>query len=298
LKIFILKVSTSLQPNPQSFLYPPHNRDFGVEQDFLIWLEKNSQLITQDPNEADWHYLPVFWTRWHILYDFGNDLSALKLLQDECNKILIDDAKTFTITQFDGGTLMNLGKTLEFTAARTINKGIDIPILCDPHRMPVFPVRKKYIASFNGSFNTHPLRLEMKERFEENSDVLIQGGVGTPFYTRWIQGKQYNLNTIGSYLALCPRGTSCNSFRFFEAMQIGVAPVLFGNYDARPFKKFIDWDGISYFVSTIDDLVKLIETLDKKEAIKKGKLAFKYWQEELFYQKWCKYVIKELDGIK
>jgi len=298
LKIHILRVPDKLQPENQPFPYPPHNKDYGVEQDFLIWLSKQKNLLTSVPEEADWHYLPVFWTRWHMHHNFAANGEGLTELQQEVDKVLIDDAKTFTITQFDGGTLLKLSKTVEFTAARTINKGIDIPILCSPHKQPLFPIKKRFIASFNGSFTTHPLRAEMQKLYADNPDILIGGSIPTRFYMRWLQGKQYNLNTIASYIALAPRGTSCNSFRFFEAMQLGTAPLLLGDVDARPFKKYINWDEISYFASTIDELDNLLSSLNKKEALKKGKKAFEYWKNELYYQKWCKYVIKELNDIK
>ncbi len=298
MKIYILKVPSLLQPANQPFAYPSHNKDYGVEQDFLVWLQKNKELITNNPVEADWHFLPVFWTRWHIHHQFGEDKESLQLLQHEVDKVLIDDSKTFTITQFDGGTLLKLGNTIEFTAARTTNKGIDIPILCSLHKKPLFPIKKKHLASFNGSMWTHPLREELNARFEDNKNLLIGNTLPTRFYTRWIQGYQYNINTQASYIALAPRGTSCNSFRFFEAMQFGVAPLLLGDVDARPFKQFIDWESISYYASTVDELDNLLCKLNKKEALKKGKNAAVAFKNELYYQQWCKYVIKELDGIK
>jgi hypothetical protein len=296
LKIFILDVPALLQPEKQSFQYPAHNKDYGIEQDFYIWLKKQKNIVTDDPSLAEWHYLPVYWTRWHINHNFAAHGEGLDQLQQELDKTVIDDAKTFTITQFDGGTLINTGKATIFTAARTINTGIDIPILCSPHRKAPLPVKKRYLASFNGSFSTHPIRTEIEKRFVANPEVLVQGGIPTRFYKRWLWAKNYNLNTMASYVALCPRGTSCNSFRFFEAMQLGVAPCLIGDVDARPFKKFIPWDEISYYVSSVDELENLLQKLDKKEAIEKGKKAYQYWKNELYYQKWCKYVLMELDG--
>jgi hypothetical protein len=296
MKICILPAPPLLQPEKQSFKYPSHNKDYGIEQDFYIWLRKQKNILTTDPLAADWHYLPVYWTRWHINHNFAVNGEGLAELQEAVDKIMIDDKKTFTITQFDGGTLIKAGKTLVFTAARTINEGIDIPILCSPHRKPPIQVKKKYLASFNGSFNTHPIRIEMEKRFEINPEIEIGGGLPTRFYKRWFWAKNFNLNTMASYVALCPRGTSCNSFRFFEAMQLGVAPCLIGDVDARPFKNFIPWDEISYYVSSIDELETLLQNLDKKEAIEKGKKAYQYWKNELYYQKWCKYVLKELDA--
>lgn len=296
MKIYILPVLNILQPATQSFPYPVHNKDYGVEQDFLIWLQKNKELTTNTPSDADWHYLPVFWTRWHILHKFGEDEEGLQLLRSEVEKVIIDDAKTFTITQFDGGTLLKIGKTVEFTAARTTNVGIDIPILCSLHKKPIFPIKKKYKGSFNGSLWTHPLREELSNRFKTSVDVLVGNPLPTPFYIRLVQGFQYNINTMASYIALAPRGTSCNSFRFYEAMQFGVAPLLLGDVDARPFRQFIDWDSISYYVSTLDELDNLLSNLNVKEASEKGKKAAATFKNELYYQQWCKYVIKELDA--
>jgi hypothetical protein len=298
MKIYILKVPSLLQPQSQLFQYPAHNKDYGVEQDFLIWLVKQKNILTNNPTEADWHYLPVYWTRWHINHSFGNDTVALLLLQTETDKIIIDDAKTFTITQFDGGTLVNMGKAIQFTAARTVNKGIDIPILCSRHRKPPVPLRKKHLATFNGMFGTHPLRAEMAEKYKDSTEILVQGGLPTRFYKRWFWGKSFNVRTMQSYIALSPRGTSCNSFRFFEAMQLGTAPCLIGDVDARPFKKFIPWDDISYYAPSVTELDHLLKNIDKTQAIEKGKKAFQYWKNELYYQKWCKYVLKELDGYQ
>jgi hypothetical protein len=295
MKIYILNVPALLQPKMQIHQYPVHNKDYGIEQDFDAWISKQNDLLTDDPSAADWHYLPVYWTRWHINHKFAANREGLAELQQEVDRLMIDDKKTFTITQFDGGTLIDNGKGTVFTAARTTNTGIDIPILCSPHRKPLLPVKKKYLGTFNGSFDTHPIRIEMEKRFRNNPDVLIQGGLPTRFYKRWLWAKNFNLRTMESYVALSPRGTSCNSFRFFEAMQLGTAPCLVGDVDVRPFKKFIPWHEISYYVSTVDELENLLANLDKKEAIEKGKKAFKYWKNELFYQKWCKYVIKELE---
>ncbi len=297
MKIFILKTPHLLQPATQLHRYPVHNKDYGIEQDFFIWLKKQQHLLTQNPDEANWHYLPVYWTRWHINHKFGEDPESLQILQQEVNKVMLDPDKTFTIVQFDGGTLLNLGKTIEFTAGKTTNSGIDVPMLCSPHRKPLIRPEKKYLASFNGSFSTHPVRREMQLKYAGNKDILVDGLLPTRFYKRWFWGLDFNLNMMAAYVALCPRGTDATSFRFFEAMQFGVAPCLISDQDVRPFKKFIRWDEMSYYVSSVDELDHLLKNLDKKEALEKGKKAYKYWKNELYYQRWCKYVIKELEQI-
>jgi len=297
MKIYIISVPIELQPVSQSLIYPTHNKDYGVEQDFLIWLKRNSNSLTKDPNEADWHYLPIFWTRWHINHNFAENGEGLSELRSLAKDMIIDSEKTFTITQFDGGTLIDIGKAIQFTAAKTINEGIDIPILCSLHKSPLFSVKKKFLGSFNGSFDTHLIRTEMFDHFAHNPLFNIGNGLPTRFYKRLIQGKQFNLNILASYVALCPRGTSANSFRFFEAMQLGVAPCLVGDIDVRPFKKFINWNEISYYASDITQLDVLLKNIDKSEAIRKGKMAKKIFFRDLYYQKWCKYVLLELKDI-
>jgi len=298
MKIYILPVPAKLQPDKQIHQYPVHNKDYDIEQDFFIWLKKQKAIVTNNPVEADWHYLPVYFTRWHINHRFAANNEGLQELQQAVDKVISSDKKTFTIALFDGGPLIDVGKTVVFTGARTVNEGIDVPLLCSPHRKPLVPVKKKFLATFNGSFYTHPLRIEMEERLNKIPGILIGGTLPTRFYKRWFWAKNYNLRMMESYVALCPRGTSCNSFRFFEAMQLGVAPCLIGDVDVRPFKNFIPWDDMSYYVATIDELENLLLTLDKKEAIEKGRKAYLFWKNELNYQKWCKYLIKELEQIR
>jgi len=297
MRIYILPVPPLLQPSSQPFKYPAHNKDYGVEQDFEIWLKKQRYQLVSEPALADWHYLPVYWTRWHLNHHFAKNGEGLSELQAQVGRVIIDDQKTFTITQYDGGTLIDTGRTVLFTAARAGNTGIDIPILCSKHKTPPLPVKKQFLATFNGIFATHPIRAEMEARFKNDPLVVVEGGLPTRFYKRWLWAKNYNLRTMASYVALAPRGSSCNSFRFFEAMQFGVAPCLIGDVDARPFRKFIPWEEFSYYAATVDELELLLSSLDQKEALEKGKKAYRYWKNELYYQKWCKYVCMELEAL-
>lgn len=93
MKIFILRTPALLQPEKQIHRYPAHNKDYGIEQDFNIWLKTQKHIVTNDPSEADWHYLPVYFTRWHINHHFAADNEGLDQLQHEVDKVLIDDKK-------------------------------------------------------------------------------------------------------------------------------------------------------------------------------------------------------------
>lgn len=298
MKIYILKVDSKLQPSSQPFPYPSHNHDYGVEQDFHIWLRKQSELLTDDIEKADWLYLPVYWTRWYLNHNFGIDGAGMEDLKSLTQKAIGKHTNIFTICQYDGGPNVFSDQITSFLAARTDNnQGIDIPILCKRHYLSPFPVKKKYLASFNGAYSTHPIREEMKTKLPSIKGVYLGGYLPTRFYLRWLQFKSYNRIIRESYISLSPRGTSMNSFRFYEAMQMGVPPCLIGDVDSRPFSKFIPWDEFSYYAKDIDTLIDIIKNLDINDALEKGKKAKEYFEHNIYYQKWCKYVIMELTEI-
>lgn len=284
MKIYILPVEDLLQPKQQSFLYPKHNSDYGVEQDFEVYLKNNSNLITENIADADWHYLPIFWTRWHLQHDYGR--LGLDLLQNKVNNAIINSNKTFTICQYDDGPKVNLGHTVEFLASRKGAAGVDIPLLCDPHHSS-FIMRRPFLASFVGRLNTHPIRLKMNEALGDQNDIYIsEDDLPTDEYVNLI---------AKSYVALAPRGYGGSSFRFFEAMQLGVAPALFGEVDTRPFKQFIQWDKFSFFSKCPHDFLEQLQGFSRSELKKMGKIAKQVYINELAYQKWPKLVLAELE---
>jgi len=140
MKIFVLGVNKVLQPDSQRFLYPKHNRDYGVEQDFLKFLLTNNSILASSKEEADWHYLPVYWTRWHLNHDYGKE--GIEKLQNYIDDTICDDKRTFTICQYDDGPLINIGQTIKFLASRKTSQGIDIPLLCNSHRNYFFKPKK------------------------------------------------------------------------------------------------------------------------------------------------------------
>lgn len=287
MKIYILDINKFVQPERQRFVYPSHNKDFGVEQDFLEFLNKNRALLTTNPNEADWHYLPVFWTRWHLNHDYGK--FGINDLQQIVNSAIINDERTFTICQYDDGPIVDIGKTVQFLASRKSERGKDIPLLCNQHLKNFFVSSKRYLASFSGRLSTHPIRSEMANVLRGRSDIcILDGDFGSSVFTQMI---------LKSHLALAPRGYGGSSFRFFEAMQLGVVPILIGDIDTRPFKRFLPWDDFSGY---IDDASTLNIFLGKKsldDLKTMGKLAENIYNCCLTYQKWCRFVIKELEII-
>lgn len=285
MKIYVLPVPDRFRPEAAAFKYPKHNDDYGVEQDFHKYLLKEDALTVQSPDNADWHYLPVYWTRWHLNHDFAK--SGVEELREEVSGAVIDAAKTFTVCQYDDGPVVKLGKTKVFLASRKGGDGIDIPLLSSPHKRPFFTPSKKYLASFSGRLSTHPLRGEMAGRLSGRGDVCI-------VVTRKLGSRHFVKLMLKSHVALCPRGYGGGSFRFFEAMQLGVVPFLLGDIDTRPFKKFIDWDEVSFYSASGAGVAEVLDSVSVETLLEMGKKAARLWEEDMVYQRWCKYVIKEL----
>ena len=62
-----------------------------------------------------------------------------------------------------------------------------------------------------------------------------------------VSSRAFAKEILQSEIALCPRGHGGDSFRFYEAMQLGVAPLFIGDIDTRPFKSQIDWNKCSFY---------------------------------------------------
>lgn len=289
MKIHILPVSPGFQPPARKTVYPKHNKkDYGIEQDFVEYLKRNSWIITSNPDAAEWHYLPVYWTRYHVSHDYGK--SGQESLQQEVTRRIIDEERTFTICQYAGGPLVDLGDTIQFLASRRETKGFDVPLLSYPHKSPLIKPRKRYLASFVGRLTTHPIRPDMARCLRERGDIDIQDGdKGTRFFVKQM---------LQSYIALCPRGYGGTSFRFYEAMQLGVVPLLIGDIDTRPFKVFSDWDQISLYARSVEEAKDSLDSYAADGLLRLGKLARTVWYRDLAFGKWCRYVFKELENLR
>ena len=289
MKIYILPAHTDFQPNNQPFLYPKYNDDYGVEQDFLEFLKRQPNLLTKTANEADWHYLPIFWTRYHLNRNRRPD--GLLKLQSEVNRLILDDKRTFTVCQFDDGPIADIGSTLKCLSSRknaTVS-GIDIPLLASPlPYTPKYQTPRKYLASFQGQFKNHEIRFELSKILMERQDVWYQDGdLGIETFVDKIHD---------SYIGICPRGYGGSSFRLFEVMQLGRVPLIIGDVDPRPFRRILPWDQMSFYIEKAEDITKVFDFASKCDLQKMGKSARKTWGH-IQYQKWCSFLLGELSQL-
>jgi hypothetical protein len=118
-------------------------------------------------------------------------------------------------------------------------------------------------------------------------DVFIYDGVKSSRY--------FVRKTLASWIALAPRGYGGSSFRFFEAMQLGVVPLFVGDVDTRPFKHFIAWDSCSFYVSRAAEVLRILEKVSYKELETMGQRAQDVYLNSLAFGRWCDLVVKELE---
>jgi hypothetical protein len=145
---------------------------------------------------------------------------------------------------------------------------------------------KRFLASFAGNLQTDGIRMEMQEKFQDEPGVeILNGNRGPEFFVNLM---------LSSYIALAPRGHGGQSFRFYEAMDLGIAPYHIGVPDTRPFKKWIPWDECSLYAPTVEDM-----WLPRDETMLKsmGWKAHTVYHERLKYGKWCQYVLMELEQL-
>jgi len=291
MKIRPLAVAPVFQPQAVNFVSPPHNEQWNVCRDFEAWLHSKPDLLTDNPNEADWEYLPLYWNSVYINHQWGEGMQPE--LQREIERLVSRNRPTFTICEYDIRQMqphLDLCGMQVFTASRRgADTGIDIPLLCTPHTVPASAPDKRWRASFIGNLDTWGIRSGMHDEIGDLSDVwLSHDNRGTGFFVDLM---------LASYIALAPRGHGGQSFRFYEAMQLGTVPLYVSDLDCRPFRRWIDWDACSLYVPSLDGLRGVVLNACKERLLKMGANAAQVYREHLAYGQWCRYVIKELEAL-
>jgi len=296
MKVYVLPVSSAMMPTRSTFVWPNHNTDFGIEQDFYAWL-LDSDMLVSTWQEADWHYLPIWWNRYYLNSFMNNtDEDAneqyKQALIDATRQAIVNPHRTFTICEYDPFVLqpwLPLDNVTVFTASRRHTQGIDIPLLSAPHVAPDPSTDKRYLASFVGHLGTHMLRSKMAAELEGNDDVYIEhGNQGEDYFVRLM---------LDSHIALAPRGDGGASFRFYEAMQLGIVPLFISDVDTRPFRRWLDWDDYTLYRDNCNGLYPYMVGIGHAELDAMGQRAQQMYNDHLAYGRWCPYVMRELELI-
>lgn len=296
MKVYVLPVPDTMMQSSSSFVWPNHNEDYGVEQDFYAWLI-DSDLLTDNPRKADWHYLPIWWNRYYLNSFMNNtDEDAneryKQALIGATRRAIIKLRRTFTVCEYDPFVMqpwLPLDGVTVFTGSRRHTWGIDIPLLSTPHVAPEPLADKQYLASFTGHLGTHALRQCMDTELSGRDDIHIEhGNQGENYFVRMM---------LDSHVALAPRGDGGASFRFYEAMQLGVVPLMISDMDTRPFQRWLDWDGCTLYRDNCDGLYQFMNDIGHSELDAMGRRAQTMYNDHLAYGRWCQYVMRELETL-
>lgn len=287
MKIYTLPVRPEFQPDHQNFTSSPLQQ-YGVEQDFLWWLQVHPELQVASEAESDYSYLPLFFNRIYV-NAWGKDTYAV---QAEILRLVSRNRPTFTIAEYDLHTFhpeLDLCGMTVFTASRRGELGIDIPLLCSPHSIPSPLPEKRWLASFVGNLGAFSPRPEMAEALASRNDCHLEhASKGTDYFANLM---------LQSYIGLAPRGYGGASFRFYEAMQLGVVPLLIGDLDTRPFRRWLPWDAVSLYLPDCKGLNDLLDSVDAQDLALMGVQAQRMYNDALGYGKWESYVLKELECL-
>jgi hypothetical protein len=140
--------------------------------------------------------------------------------------------------------------------------------------------QKSLLFSFQGG-STSMLRKRMFRLRFNRPDILIED---TSAYWHWDTSqagreqrqRSYAETIAASHFVLCPRGAGTGSFRLFEVMQAGIAPVLIS--DNYPLPPHVPWDTFLLRIAEKDigRLPELIEPHQPTSA-ERGRLARQAW---------------------
>lgn len=286
--IYIAPVPSIFQPASAPFRYPSYAKDWGVEQDFLQYLETRYPNIASSPGEADWIYVPIFWTRYHLTNDFG--AFGIEPLVHEVERLTGLGTRLFTVCQYDDGPLVTSPNMRVFLASRKIPNGDDAPLLATglPRTLGLGSALPKFLATFIGRPDTHPIRKELEKACDSIPAVRL--------ITKPISPRHYAFQLQRSLVTLAPRGYGGSSFRFYEAIQKRSVPWLIGDIDTRPFKKSVDWDAGSFYSPSVDDFVRVFPAITRQDIEEKRRHLLEKIRPQMILGHWQHNLIRELES--
>lgn len=288
-RIHVLEIPETFKPKSAPSRYPSYAKDFGVEQDFHLFLINEYRGRVGSPEVADFLYLPIYWTRFYLTNGVAKAVtSGVNRLVDSFAHLSIP---IFTVCQWDDGTLMSKPVMIEYLASRKGSRGFDAPLLASALPKPLFTssLKKRHLANFIGRTETHPIREELQISVEGISNILFDP---TPRDAR-----RFSRILLESSITLCPRGHGGSSFRFWEAIQMGSIPWLIGDIDTRPFKGIVEWDRCSFYSPDVPSFLAQLESLCEQEVSEKREYLASFVAPRFTWGNWCTLLVEELGGL-
>ena len=242
------------RPKPQYPVYPPYHTGEYLEDYFFNRFEKENLSTERD-------YIGISWTTLYC----DNKREGLQQFLNSLPK----DRKYFTVSQHDDAPQELLPPdTICFSAGGNIQGSniIPIPLICS--KLPIEFIdthKRELLASFVGSA-THPIRIKMANACQNSKEIKLYIKNWTPSVNQNEFDTFINL-TINSIFCLCPRGYGLNSFRLYEAMQLGSIPVVITNQYYLPWQDELNWNEFAVLISEeqLPDLQSILESYKEEQ---------------------------------
>lgn len=160
---------------------------------------------------------------------------------------------------------------------------------------------KEYDFSFTGR-DSHPARAEILWRFTGYPGAFVKDTSSFNLFTHRKAGKAESQEFFVKVLekskfAVCPRGSGAASIRLFEAMQIGVAPVIIA--DDWVFPRGPDWRACAIILKE-REVAHLANVIRENEPryVEMGRAAAKAYQQFFSREAYFDYLIDQVEDIR
>ena len=164
------------------------------------------------------------------------------------------------------------------------NRQTAFPMLTIPNELvgqiydPADRAPRKWLYSFVGA-SSHRCRksvLALSDRTEAVQDTSDFNVWHSEVDRRLIAERNYADIMADSYYVLCPRGIGTSSYRLFETMQAGRAPVVISNQWVEP--PHVNWDfAVRVPESDVEQIPELLQSM-ASEARDRGDAARAEWE--------------------
>jgi hypothetical protein len=252
-------------------VYPPYHTGKYLEEYFYDYYLTNKDKF----DSTGYTLIPAFWTN---IYNTNINRHLVQIYLNYLPK----GKKYFAVSQHDDAVIEKLPEgTIHFSAGG-LNGQIPIPLVCSPipeglmHKTSI----KDILCSFVGTvLPTCEIRNSLYNLLKNKESFYFTEK------TQWSPTipqnklKEFINITQRSWFTLCPRGYGLQSFRFYEALQLGSIPIFVYDIEWFPFDDTIDWSMFSVIVHKEDilripDIINKISIEQRIEMIKRGKIIY------------------------
>lgn len=259
------------------FPYPANN-----ELDMEYWF---SQAYKDEENLSDKIYLPVTFTNFYKLHNYGQNKSAIQQLQNFVNG-LDKSLKYFSLIQFDLGTLIDWsGIDIRiYSMSGGEEMSYPLPLIGQPY--PKQPeTEKKYVANFIGRV-THPIRQKMIDAVMNKQGYYVS--------TANHDVNAYTKVMAESTFTLCGRGFGKNSFRISECIRQQSVPVYISDEFVIPHNVPFDYYGVLIKEKDIDRIDEILKAIPESEIKRKQRVLAEVYEKLYTYEGTKKLILEDL----